>query len=126
MNYDTSKIDEWTLEMCRDWLAEKAEWKRDKVRDITRWTHSGGLVFLNEHPIPATLDESSKLPEGCYTSIMNYGDETKVLCTDNRFGTKTAHWSYSREAIPMIERERLARFRNRCKVESLTVRAEIN
>jgi len=118
MNYDTSKIDEWTLEICREDLANIRGWT---FKYGSWWNAvSAGMC----HPIPATLDESSKLPEGwvlrsyvtylCHCeAIAEYFpkfDEAPSMQITASTSTKTD--------------ERLVRFRLRCKVESLTVRAE--
>ena len=136
MNYDTSKIDEWTLEMCRDYLAERAGWKYANMGTIYPhyWTcekedrrspivghHSE--TKHGKHPIPATLDCAATLPEGwSLGSVHAYPNHWAARA--EYFGKPDEAPSLTKEATGTSEL--LARFRLRCKVESLTVRAEIN
>lgn len=139
MNEDTSKIDEWDLSQCRDYLADIRGYTWKPLNDTAyqpdtgMWYDKTGLHLVTDHwigkhgmyhPIEATLDESSKLPEGwvlrsyvtylCHCeAIAEYFpkfDEAPSMQITASTSTKTD--------------ERLVRFRLRCKVESLTVRAE--
>lgn len=130
MNYDTSKIDEWDLDMCVDYLMQDWEWRDaspdNKVSYGWRgcWHHKTKAFTSPHAPISRTLDEAAKLPEGwvlrsyvtylCHCeAIAEYFpkfDEAPSMQITASTSTKTD--------------ERLVRFRLRCKVESLTVRAE--
>lgn len=100
-----------TVEECRDELARNAGYKPTQ----NHWHHPGhGCCHFNSHPIPATLDEAAKLPEGWYFS----------LC--QQFG---GNWGASASKRPLYETktgttELEARFRLRVAVERLARQGE--
>lgn len=112
MNFDTSKIDEWTVEMCQEYLANIRGWT---FKYGSWWNAvSAGMC----HPIPATLDCAAMLPEGVVCSTIEIdGDNTVALCSMEDRSRLDARARGEQSEL-------LARFRLRCKVESLTVRAE--
>lgn len=115
-------FDEMSEEACRDYLAERAGW--DEVDH--GWMNSDELV--NDHPIQATLDEAAKLPEGWFLSgPAIYVDNIKQEIHATAWNGINADCCSRGIASTRGENaELLARFRLRCRVESLTVRAEIN
>jgi hypothetical protein len=65
-------INSLSLEACRDWLAEYEGW----TKDGDEYTHPTADVRCyfpgcryGDHPIPATLEEAAKLPEGWSVDI---------------------------------------------------------
>lgn len=135
MTFDTSKIDEWDLDTCRDWLAMKAGWAETTPSMLdgqavplgSEWHRptvngSPGSLTWCIHPIPATLDEAAKLPEGTrwhggttYSSMTEKitGYECRSLTT-----WKQGNACAFKESSASGDTELLARFRLRCKVES--------
>jgi len=117
MNFDTSKIDEWTVEMCRDWLRDKS-WKKIPTWRGFQYLRIGTANQQEHDPIPATLDCAAMLPEGVVCSTIEIdGDNTVALCSMEDRSRLDARARGEQSEL-------LARFRLRCKVESLTVRAE--
>lgn len=125
MSLDTTKIDEWTLGECRDWLAQQVGWvapgkgsgERSHISCWHRIYTSNNELRMDtrkwdEHPIPATLDEAAKLlDEWFYTFVKQWFNDP---CT-----ARAQHRITGNFLAATGDNELLARFRLRCKVESL-------
>lgn len=78
----SGEVDKWSVEQCRDWLAENAEpWTRKGDRWYhEKWHRTGS--GQKRHPIPATLDAAAHaMPEVGYFEIRNGGgDQEPWIC----------------------------------------------
>lgn len=132
MNYDTSKIDEWTVEMCQEYLAAKNGWTWRPYADsekVRLWSNSNPMHSDRfDHPIPASLDCAAMLPEGwALRSLTAMGPIECLQYSLNAVGPMAGSNKHASVRSVFCEgSELLARFRLRCRVESLTVRAEID
>ena len=103
-------VDGWSEDQCRDWLASHYGWELKPYGKGHIWfpkDYPDTSVCIRDsdsHPIPATLEEASRLPFGCECfrrglDGMWYIGGDFIIC-----GTETND-------------ERLARFRLRVKCE---------
>lgn len=106
MNPDTMTVDE-----CRDWLRDKY-WKKIPTWKGFQYLRIGTANQQEHDPIPATLDEAAKLPDGWEYEIHNR-NVGGYVCV--RAIPLTGHWDTAISGGG--ETELLARFRLRVKIE---------
>jgi len=111
MNPNTMNLDE-----CRDWLAKEAGWTFRSAVGNHWWEQSEGDPGTATHPIPATLDEAAKLPEGWWFWV-NYSGTTEFATADKPFRERYVCEAVTKQTAERVRSEAstelLARFRLR-------------
>ena len=120
----TQNAGEMTVEECRDWLADKAGWVKVKgTYGEGTWRHRSTLHDPCSnwgHPIPETLDEAARLPEGWLVEIeINSTPECACKASQYKWNPTVLRWlEWSGFRVySQAETELLARFRLRVAVE---------